>query len=766
MLRVAIPAPLYQLFDYAAPERAAGGTDAASWVGQRVEVKFGRRRELGIVVETDPPDAHERLSPITAQLDPEPMLDNRALALGRWLASYYQHPLGEVLPLLLPPALRRPVSFASIKPEQTLIAYRRSSLDATGEEALEVALARAPKQRALLARLADAPATRKELTAEGFGGPIIKALETLGAIERFDVVEDQSQLKRRLDPPSPPRSQPLALNDEQNAALEQILRDRHRFNPCLLNGVTGSGKTEVYLQAIAAVVAEGRQALVLIPEIALTPQTQARFQRRFPNTACLHSQVADGERLKVWESARRGTLDVVIGTRSAALLPFASLGLIIVDEEHDSSYKQADGLRYSARDLAVKRAADLNLPLVLGSATPALESLRNAHAGRYRHLRLYQRAGGAEPPTLRLLDTRGQPVQDGISLPLQKQIGEHLGAGQQVLIFINRRGYAPSLMCSRCGSSVDCPACEQPMTYHRHAGGQPNSSQPPGSGTSGANAPLQGHLQCHHCGLTSRVPNPCGVCGQGPLVPVGVGTQRTELALRELFPQVPVYRIDRDTARSRKRLEAQFEAIQRGSPAILVGTQILAKGHHFPAVTLVGMLNADAGFTAPDFRAGERTAQLITQVAGRAGRAERPGTVVIQTLQPEQPLLKALIEDGYEAFALGELERRERAGLPPRSALLMVRAEAEHATQARELLEWLKARVPGKTQRIEVLGPAPAPHSKLNHRYRFQLLAIHAQRRVLHDFGRALVAELASAAARQRVRQVRWSIDIDPYDCT
>lgn len=754
VLRLAVPVPLRQSFDYALPlalpaERSADlpvdrpvdlpAEEAANWLGVRCEIKFGRQTLVGICIETDPADAHAKPKPIIARLDATATISPQMLALGRWLADYYHHPLGEVLPLLLPPPLRRPTRLAELNQARQVMAYRARPLEPAAEEVLATALARSPKKRAALAHLANGPATRVAMLKAGFSGPTLKSLLELGAIESF---RTEPRPRGHDDPPT---GTALTLSREQQTAVTAIVTGLGQFSPVLLDGVTGSGKTEVYLQAITEALRQRCQVLVLIPEIALTPQTLARFQERFPATECLHSQVADSERLRLWDACREGTIDVLIGTRSAALLPFARLGLIIVDEEHDPSYKQVDGLRYSARDLAVKRAADCQIPLVLGSATPALESLRNARTGRYQHLRLSERAGGASFPTLRLLDIRGQSMHDGLSLPLLREIKRHLDQGNQVLIFINRRGYAPSLLCASCGAAVECPACERPMTYHRRPAGA-------------------GHLQCHHCGRQTPEPDGCARCQHPALVPVGIGTQRTELALKERFPNVTIHRIDRDTARSKKRLEAHFAAIHRGNPAILVGTQILAKGHHFPNVTLVGLLNADAGFTAPDFRAAERTAQLIIQVAGRSGRAEQAGEVIIQTLQPEQPLLNALIKAGYAGFAADELERRESAGLPPAAAMLLLRAEAERATDAEQLLHWVLDRVRGQRGGAELLGPVPAPQPKLANRFRYQLLGLHAQRKPLHALADRLTAVLGSKAAQPMVRRARWSLDIDPYD--
>ena len=643
-VRVVLPVPLERQFDYALPPGAARPP-----VGARVQVPFGRQQLVGICIDPTPADPHSKLRALTRVLDTEPALDDRQLALGRWLSTYYHHPLGEVLSLLLPPAARRG---ASLLPE----VIKGYALTGPAQD-----LARAPRQAQAIARLSAGPASRTELLAEGHSAATLRALLKRGAIETVALDPAAAQADApKGDPPLTPRP-------EQAHAIAEICASADRFRAFLLEGVTGSGKTEVYLQCIAQTLARGQQALVLVPEIALTPQTAARFEARFGQAAALHSQVGDAERLRIWRGCRDGEIPILIGTRSASLTPFAQLGLIIVDEEHDGSYKQGDGLRYSARDLAVKRAADLQIPLVLGSATPALESIANVRQGRYRHLTLTERAAGASVPEMKLIDIRGQRLEDGVSHDLRRAIGAHLDAGRQVLVFLNRRGYAPSLLCGSCGHTATCPDCDQPMTYHR--AGATNQDADPHEGE------IRGRLHCHHCGRQAPARPQCSACESTALVPVGVGTQRSEEALGRWFPEVPCYRIDRDTARSRARLQSHFDAIASGEPALLIGTQILAKGHHFPNVTLVAMLGADGGFAAADFRAPERTAQLIVQVAGRAGRAELPGEVWIQTLQPENPLLQSLLRDGYSAFADRELERRAEAGLPPAAMMALVRAD-------------------------------------------------------------------------------------------
>ena len=547
----------------------------------------------------------------------------------------------------------------------------------------------------------------------------------------------------RPAPDATPAGMPL-LNPAQQQAADAVA-DAHGFAPMLLYGVTGSGKTEVYLQLIRETLEAGKQALVLIPEINLGPQTLARFEQRFnARIALLHSAVNDRERLDAWLAARDGEADIIIGTRSALFTPMKNPGLIIIDEEHDGSYKQQEGLRYHARDLALVRAHQENVPILLGSATPSLESLHNAHTGRYGLLRMNHRAGGAKQPRFLRLDVRSRPLDSGISGPLQQAIGKTLEAGQQVLVFLNRRGFAPTLLCHDCGWMSGCPRCDARMTVHQRSG----------------------VLRCHHCGYDERLPLRCPKCAHVDLRPVGAGTERAEERLKVLFPDFPVLRVDRDSTSRKDAMHNLFTTIQRGQPSILVGTQMLAKGHHFPRVTLVAILDADGGLFSGDFRASERMAQLIVQVAGRAGRAEEPGKVIVQTHLAEHPLLVQLTEEGYFAFAEQALSERRGAGLPPFAHLALLRAEAHKPGQAEGFLdeacsaaERLLAEQGG--QGIELLGPVPAPMERRAGRFRAQLLLQASARAPLHRLISAWLLELEQMPSG---RQVRWSLDVDPVD--
>ncbi len=528
----------------------------------------------------------------------------------------------------------------------------------------------------------------------------------------------------------------LTLNSEQQPALDKI-NQAQGFCPFLLEGITGSGKTEVYLQAIDKLMQQEQQALVLVPEISLTPQTVSRFTARFNvPIAVLHSNLNDKERAEAWYQAQQGIARIVIGTRSAVFTPMPRLKLIIVDEEHDSSFKQQDGFRYSARDLALKRAQLEQCPIVLGTATPSFESLHNMQLGRYQHIMLNIRAGGAQLPTFDIIDIRKQKLKQGLSFSLLQKMQYHLDKGQQVLLFLNRRGFSPTLICHDCGWVAECTQCDARLTYHKK----------------------KNILHCHHCEQQTRVPTQCLSCGSTDLLPLGQGTQRIEALLQEHFPQYKTVRIDRDSTRGKNKLHQLLDEVQNDQHQILVGTQMLAKGHHFPRVTLVAILDADQGLLSADFRALERLGQLIMQVAGRAGRASLPGTVAIQTHHPQHPLLLQLINQGYHAFAKDALNERAIAGLPPYCFMALVRAESMvendpiiFLQQARELIT--------EREGVMILGPIPAPMQRKQGHYRAHLLLQAKSRTSLQQLIAQWVTQLDSFA----LKGVRWSLDIDPH---
>lgn len=532
----------------------------------------------------------------------------------------------------------------------------------------------------------------------------------------------------------------FALNTEQAVAYDAIKQALNTFQVFLLQGVTGSGKTEIYLQAIADVLREGKQALILVPEIGLTPQTVARFQARFAEPVLtFHSKMTEKQRLLSWLWAREGNAKIIIGTRSAVFLPFEKLGIVIIDESHDLSFKQQEGWRYSARDVVIKRASLENIPVILGSATPSLESLANVERERFKALYLNSRAANAKPPTFKVLDIRNQRLQHGLSPALIESLQTHLQRGNQVMIFLNRRGFAPSLICHHCGWSAKCQRCDVNMTLHL--------------------SPR--YLQCHHCSATRRVHSHCEACGGDELTPLGLGTERLEQSLQTLFSEYSIVRVDRDTTKRKGELAEKLTQIHAGESQILLGTQMLAKGHHFPNVTLVAILDVDSGLYSGEFRACERLAQLIEQVSGRAGRAEKPGEVVLQTYCPDHPMFQILLTQGYAAYAKNLLQERVSANLPPFSYLALLRAEASDIAVTNNFLETARKTLMPMKNGLYCFGPIPAPMIKKADRYRAQLLLQASNRKILHQALDCFEEVLPKYPTK---KQLRWSLDIDPQE--
>ncbi|MEA9731337.1 primosomal protein N' [Xanthomonas campestris] len=731
-LRVALPVPLPQLFDYLPPQDT--DVDGSDRVGCRVRVPFGPRELIGVVVERGQQPSAEGLRAALDWCDDTPLLVDELARSLQWLARYTHAPLGEAQASALPGPLRRGEPLA----DTHAWAWQLTEAGHTGAGSL-----RAGSRPALLAALLLAGPLAEEPLEQQLPQwrEAARNLAKRGYAERVAVAADTL--------PARPGTGPQ-LNDEQQAATDAI-RAGSGFATYLLDGVTGSGKTEVYLQAIADCLAAGKQALVLVPEIGLTPQTLGRFRARLGVPVhALHSGLSDGERARVWAAAWRGEAKLIVGTRSAVFTPLPNAGLIVIDEEHDGSYKQQDGIRYHARDFALVRGKALDVPVILGSATPSLESLHNAYSGRYRHLRLSRRAGDARPPRVRVLDVRKRPLKDGLSPEVLAGIGATLARGEQVLVFKNRRGYAPVLLCHDCGWTAACQRCstplhQTPMTVH--AGGR--------------------RLQCHHCGARQPAPLACPACASLALQPQGIGTERLEERLVEAFPEAPVVRIDRSTTQRRDALETQLARL--GTDAgILVGTQILAKGHDLPRLTMVVVVGIDEGLFSADFRAAEKLAQQLIQVAGRAGRADRPGEVWLQTHHPEHPLLQTLVNGGYHAFADAELQQREAAGFPPFAHLALFRAEAKDVAAANQFLIAVRALVGAQTPApspaitpVECYGPMPAPMPRRAGFQRTQLLLSAAQRSALH---RVLDAQMPAIHALPQARRVRWSLDADPID--
>jgi primosomal protein N' (replication factor Y) (superfamily II helicase) len=727
ILQIALDTPLRRVFDYLPPAQGLSAQKVPP-PGVRVLVPFGRQRLIGILVGTASASTLplSKLKAAYEFLDERPVFDPITFELLRWAADYYHHPIGEVYAAALPVSLR--------SGQPAVASAEHFSLSDQGREELkEPSSKRAPQQRALLSWLADRDRATADEVSAAFNPGLLKSLAARGWITAHRADVPDTLIPMQMHPGD------LALTGAQAQAVDTIVAQSN-FNTHLLYGVTGSGKTEVYLRVIAAAIAGGGQALVLVPEIALTPQLVERFRRRFSaGVAVVHSGLTDSERRDAWRAAHSSQARIVIGTRSAVFTSLPRLSLIVVDEEHDASYKQHEGFRYSARDLAVMRARSADVPIILGSATPSLETLENAASGRYvKHL-LPQRPGAAQPPRMSLIDLRRHAAEQGISTPAMQAIDQHLKAGGQIIVFLNRRGYAPSLFCNSCGWVAPCAHCDARMTLHRRAQ----------------------QLRCHHCGAQAPVPTICGSCGQA-LLPVGQGTERVEETLARFFPDAPLARLDRDSASARGSIQTVLDRVHSGEARILVGTQMLTKGHHFPDVTLVVILDADQGLFASDFRATERLAQTITQVAGRAGREARAGEVLIQTEFPEHPLLNRLISEGYESFALSALEERREAGWPPFSRLALLRAEAKDSAALDSFLR--AAAAAGQTlseSAVKILGPATALIARRADHFRAHLLIETAVRSTLQRF---LARWLPKIEALPHPTGLRWSIDVDPLE--
>lgn len=726
IVRVALAVPLPRLFDYLFPD------DVSLQIGTRVLVPFGTQKRVAIVADfptkSDVPE--DKLKPILQPLDLAPLFTPIYWDWLHWAANYYQAGLGDVLFQALPVKLRNGES--AVKNDCTF--WRITD---AGKNALEQGLVkRSKKQAEALQCLSE---TDLKKGNNDFSSAIWSALKAKGFIEEITIQKTPLSWQQSLGDNSIVNIENrLTLNKQQALAFSQLLF-HSGFNVWLLDGVTGSGKTEIYLQYIEEILKSGKQVLVLVPEIGLTPQTVHRFKARFNvEIDVLHSNLTDTQRLYVWDRARSGQSAIVIGTRSALFTQFSNLGAIILDEEHDASYKQQDSWRYHARDLAIVLAQKLNIAVLMGSATPSLESINNVQNGKYQHLVLSKRAGNSTALRHFVIDLKNQNIQNGLSKPLLERMKAHLEKGNQVLLFLNRRGFAPVLLCHECGWIAQCPHCEKPYTYHQH----------------------QNVLRCHHCGAQKTIPRQCGNCGSTHLVTTGLGTEQLEETLKTLFPHYSVARIDRDSTSRKGKLEGYLEDIQQGKSQILIGTQMLAKGHHFPNVTLVALVNVDSALFSLDFRAEERLAQLYVQVAGRAGRADKQGEVVLQTHYPDHPLLTTLLANGYQAFAKETLQLRHSMGLPPFTFQALFKAQARHSELAENCLNQIADFFQSKKiAGLQMLGPMPAPFSKKAGQYRWQLLLQHPSRMTLQKALREY-----QQAELEKNSQVRLILDVDPQD--
>ena len=725
-IRVAVPVYLYDCFDYSLTAEQYHQAE----VGARVAVSFGRQNVVGVIVEklTDekPLDLGFKLKAITELLDDSAILDTKVLSLLTWSAQYYQFPIGEVMHAALPSFLRQGKPY-------NLLARMWKLIDDHAEDKLK----RSEKQQDAYKILKLHPTGTSEniLNLAGIETATLKALEKKKITQCILEAQDFKPQVMTL------AQMPLTPNDEQKRAIQNILKVRHSYHAFLLDGLTGSGKTEVYLQVMQEVLKQGKQVLVLVPEIGLTPQTVSRFQSRFHcHIALLHSGLNDSKRLQAWQSAQTGKASIVIGTRSAIYTPLPHLGLIILDEEHDLSFKQQEGFRYHARDVALYRAHLENCPIILGSATPSIDSYALVEQGKMTRLELDQRAGVAVMPKMHVIDLKVAQKQNGISQQLIHEVQKRLDKKEQVLIFLNRRGYAPVLICESCGWQAKCPHCDANFTVHRQ--------------------PYQ-HLHCHHCGTIHRMPEHCPQCQHSELKPIGLGTAKVEENLQALFPNFDVIRVDRDSTSRVGSWQKIYNKIQKSEPIILLGTQMLAKGHHFPYVTLVAILDIDSGLLSVDFRATERTAQLIIQVAGRAGRGEKKGEVYLQTLRPDHPLLNTLLESGYRSFAKQTLKERKAAWMPPYRYAALLRCESKDQELNQSFLqEHAQALRQASENSIDIWGPIPAPMERKAGRYQAHMVLLSKDRARMHFY----IRQWWQNVWHNKPNGMKLSLDIDPQE--
>ena len=720
IVRVALDVPLPSLFDYSIEQDVS--------IGQRVIVPFGRRQLVGVVMEcADQSEmAPERIKPVTQIPQDNAPLSTELLELLRFCSDYYHCPIGQTVLSALPTRLRsvRPVVSKPSLNYQLTVGGLALNLDDFPK--------RKVVQWRILAKLADHPCNQAQIRGlSATAGAQLKALIEEGYVEQCE--NSPPLVVHAFD-------NAHVLTEEQQRAVNEVV-DTRGYACFLLHGITGSGKTEVYVHLMHEVLQRGGQVLLLVPEINLTPQLEQYFRSRFPDTsfASLHSGLGESERLNNWQQAQTGAAQIVLGTRLAVFAELPQLALIIVDEEHDASFKQQDGLRYSARDVAIFRASQHGVSVVLGSATPSLESYHNAQSGRYRMIRLTERAQAvARLPVVSCININQAVMHHGISENLMRAIEQRIAKKEQSLLFINRRGYAPVLMCTSCGWLSDCKHCAGKMVLHLN----------------------DRRLRCHYCGYQIKVPHACPTCGNADLHPVGSGTQRIESVLQERFPEARILRVDRDSTRNKRTWQAMREKIHANEVDILVGTQMLAKGHDFPELTLVGVINPDSALYSSDFRAPEKLFALLAQVAGRAGRADKPGEVMIQTAFYDHPLFRALQAHDFDGWAASQLAERKMAGFPPYTFQAMLRAEGKIESEVYAYLNQARKAAIALQQPVEVLGVVPAALPRRANHIRAQLLIQASSRKVMQQFLRVWHPELDAMA----VPKLRCSLDIDPLD--
>ncbi|WP_246028790.1 primosomal protein N' [Litorilituus sediminis] len=729
-IQVAIPVPIRQLFTYTLPISLQSPTIK---VGERVLVPFGNRQVIGIVIDISQQSefSADKVKPVLNRLHDSFHLSKDLVTFLQLCSHYYHHPVGDVFQQALPVLLRQ-TEKTDLRPP--MLWHAKQAIDEQAQQIKRDKLSKAPKQLALLTLIEKHQGISwAELRTLGYSKAQLNALVTK------ELIEEKQQVLQLFNWQSSMFNQDnkLVLSPEQAVVVSAINQSQAQFACHLIEGVTGSGKTEVYLQVMEQTLARSKQVLVIVPEIGLTPQTLIRFEQRFNVPICLHhSGLNDSERLDTWLNAQQGNAAIVIGTRSAVFAPLHQLGLIIIDEEHDSSLKQQDSFRYHGRDIAILRARQLNIPIVLGSATPSLETLQNALSGKYHYHQLKNRAGKSKAAKIALIDNNQQQMEYGLSGSLKQEISRTIERGEQVLLFLNRRGYAPAINCQECHWIADCQRCNKPYTLHQK----------------------QQLLICHHCGSQKRIPPQCPSCGSVRIAPLGQGTEQLESRLEELFPETSIVRIDRDSTRKKGELAKLLQEVNDKKHQILVGTQMLAKGHHFPDVTLVAILDVDGALFSFDFRASEHMAQLLVQVAGRSGRASKPGKVLVQSNFVDHPLLQDLVHNGYQHFARQALTERKQALLPPFSFQALIRAEANYPSYPEKFLRSLTEH---SFEQCELAGPVPAAMEKKAGKYRYHLIIQAKSRKYLHQ---AVLSILTLALQNDLHKKVRWSVDIDPID--
>ena len=728
-IQVAIPVPMRQLFTYRVPEALSY---PAIKVGERVAVSFGPRKVIGIVIDAKAQCDFEvsKVKDITTRLNDNFNLSQSLVSFLQLCAHYYHHPVGDVFQQALPVLLRK-IENITLSPPMV---WQAQSSNEDTNAILDKLERKAAKQFALYQIISSHHGISwVELRTLGYSKAQLNALQNKALIiEKEQIADRYSWQEDTLN-----QADRLVLSSEQAIIVSAINHSLAQFSCHLIDGITGSGKTEVYLQAMEQVLANNQQVLVIVPEIGLTPQTLNRFEQRFNVPIALHhSGLNDKERLATWLSAQQGSAAIVIGTRSAVFTPLHRLGLIIIDEEHDSSLKQQDSFRYHCRDMAILRARQLNIPIVLGTATPSFESLQNALSGKYNYHQLINRAGKSNKAKIALIDMNQQQVEFGLSGTLKYEMKQTLARGEQVLLFLNRRGYAPAINCQECHWLAECQRCDKPYTLHQK----------------------QQLLICHHCGSQKRIPPQCPSCGSVRIAPLGQGTEQLESRLEELFPDSSIVRIDRDSTRRKGELTKLLQEVSDKKHQLLVGTQMLAKGHHFPDVTLVAVLDVDGALFSFDFRASEQMAQLLIQVAGRAGRASKPGKVLVQSSFVEHPLLQDLVHNGYHHFAHQALTERKQARLPPFTFQALLRADANYPSYPEKFLRALTQQT---LDGCEFAGPVPAAMEKKAGKFRYHLIIQAKSRKDLHH---GILQLLTQIPNNEWQGKVRWSLDIDPID--